>query len=183
MSPTTFIAEFGLGAIKFNASLCNVWSNLDEEIAFYPNVLYWLVAVLYSAISYFDVYLLAFWTKKAIQQKLATYGFSKKNQLWCSHYGLIRSWGAQKQSTFWEDLREKNMIIEANWDLRGGQMAITFDWSEIILKRIPIRIHKSHENIILNPLFLREFFSQNIFRGDKIFFKRLKRETKLLCFV
>ena len=105
-----------------------------EIIAFYPNVLYWLVAVLYSAISYFDVYLLAFWTKKAIQQKLATYGFSKKkkNQLWCSHYGFIRSWGAQKQSTFWEDLREKSMIIEANRDLRGGQMAITFDLSEII---------------------------------------------------
>ena len=48
-------------------------------------------------------------------------------------------------------------------------MAITFDLSEIILKRIPIRIHKSHENIILNPLFLREFFSKNIFNGDKIF--------------
>ena len=154
-----------------------------EEMAFYPNALHWLVAVLYSAISYFDVYLLAFWTKKAMQQKLAAYG-CQKNQLWCSHYGFIRSWGAQKQSTFWEDLREKSMIIEANRDLRGGQMAITFDLSEIILKRIPIRIHKSHENIILNPLFLREFFSQNIFSGDKNFFwKRLKRETKLLCFV
>ena len=89
-----------------------------------------------------------------------------------------------KSKAPFEKILEKSMIIEANWDLRGGQMAITFDLSEIILKRIPIRIHKSHENIILNPLFLREFFSHNIFSGDKIFsWKRLKRETKLLCFV
>ena len=58
-------------------------------------------------------------------------------------------------------------------------MAITFDLSEIILKRIPIRIHKSHENIILNPLFLREFFSENVFSGDKIFFlKTVEKRDK-----
>ena len=155
-----------------------------EEIAFYPNVLYWLVAVLYSAISYFDVYLLAFRTKKAIQQKLATYGFSKK-KINCDVLTMdLSDHEEHKSKAPFEKILEKSMIIEANWDLRGGQMAITFDLSEIILKRIPIRIHKSHENIILNPLFLREFFSHNIFSGDKIFsWKRLKRETKLLCFV
>ena len=58
-----------------------------------------------------------------------------------------------KSKAPFQKILEKSMIIEANRDLRGGQMAITFDLSEIILKRIPIRIHKSHENIILNPLF------------------------------
>ena len=84
-----------------------------------------------------------------------------------------------KSKAPFEKILEKSMIIEANRDLRGGQMAITFDLSEIILKRIPIRIHKSHENIILNPLFLREFFSENVFRGDKIFFlKTVEKRDK-----
>ena len=158
MSPTTFIAEFGLGAIKFNASLCNVWSNLVRKLLFIQMfcIDWWQFCTQQSHILT-STYLP--FGPKSHTTKTCYLWFFKKNQLWCSHYGFIRSWGAQKQSTFWEDLREKNMIIEANWDLRGGQMAITFDLSQIILKRISIRIHKSHENIILNPLFLREFFS------------------------